>query len=375
MKILYLRSNPVNPDSRVEKEVTSLTNAGHEVEIFAWDRNSKFSLKTENLIINNQIIEIHRVGIESSYGGGMKKNLIPLLKFQIEIVRFLLKNIKKYDVIHACDFDTAFTSNLILKMFKNKKFVYDIFDFYVDAFSVPTKLKNIIKKLDYSIINNADAVIICSEQRKEQISGSKPKILEIIHNTPLQIAKFKSMGLNDSKIKIVYVGILAEYRFIKEMADFVINNDEFEFHIGGFGLLEEYFKILADNHSNIFYYGKLTYFKTLELEANCDIIPAVYDPKIPNHYYAAPNKFYEALMLGKPLIMAKNTGMDEIVLDERIGVVIDFTEESLSKGLNILKEESKDWECISSKMKKIYKSQYSWNIMDNRLKAIYEKLN
>ena len=32
---------------------------------------------------------------------------------------------------------------------------------------------------------------------------------------------------------------------------------------------------------------------------------AIYDPNISNHYYAAPNKFYEALMLGKPLIMVK----------------------------------------------------------------------
>jgi hypothetical protein len=31
-RIVLLRSNPVDPDSRVEKEVNSLTGAGYEVE-------------------------------------------------------------------------------------------------------------------------------------------------------------------------------------------------------------------------------------------------------------------------------------------------------------------------------------------------------
>lgn len=31
MKILFIRSNPVNPDSRVEKEIATLAKAGHDV--------------------------------------------------------------------------------------------------------------------------------------------------------------------------------------------------------------------------------------------------------------------------------------------------------------------------------------------------------
>ena len=39
-RVVMLRSNPVNPDSRVEKEVLALSKAGFDVQILAWDRCS-----------------------------------------------------------------------------------------------------------------------------------------------------------------------------------------------------------------------------------------------------------------------------------------------------------------------------------------------
>lgn len=42
MKVLFLRSNPVDPDSRVEKEVNSLIKRGYKVEVFGWDRSADY---------------------------------------------------------------------------------------------------------------------------------------------------------------------------------------------------------------------------------------------------------------------------------------------------------------------------------------------
>ena len=39
-KVCILRSNPVKPDSRVEKEALALACAGYSVEIVCWDRDS-----------------------------------------------------------------------------------------------------------------------------------------------------------------------------------------------------------------------------------------------------------------------------------------------------------------------------------------------
>lgn len=45
MNIVFLRSNPVNPDSRVEKEVNALLKNNHNVIILAWDRSSKTKIQ------------------------------------------------------------------------------------------------------------------------------------------------------------------------------------------------------------------------------------------------------------------------------------------------------------------------------------------
>jgi glycosyltransferase involved in cell wall biosynthesis len=372
-RIVLLRSNPVDPDSRVEKEVNSLTGAGYEVEILAWDRDGDYQINDAYLYLESGKVKIHRFGIPAAFDGGIKNNLIPLIKFNYRVYSWLCKNMNNYDIIHACDFDTAFIASLAAGRFK-KKFVYDIFDYYIDAFNVPGFLKKTIEKMDHRIINTADGVIICTEQRKEQIKGTRPRRLVVIHNAPAGLKEIKKLALDESKIKIVYVGVLIEGRFIEEISEAVKNNPVYEFHVGGFGKLESYLREMSRKYDNIIFYGKLSYKETLELENSCDIMAAIYDPAVPNHYYAAPNKFYEALMLGKPLIMARNTGMSKIVEREGIGELIDFTRSSFSRALALLAERKQEWPVIGAKMKKIYKEHYSWDEMEKRLLNLYKEV-
>lgn len=373
MRVLFLRSNPVDPDSRVEKEVQSLLEEGYHVDILAWDRTDDYRLRQEKKKIKNYTITIFRCGIKASFGGGMKNNIIPLLKFQKIIWGFIKHYHDLYDIVHACDFDTAFSSFKISKKY-NLKFIYDIFDYYVDAFKVPVRIKKYVEICDKKIINNADAVIICTEKRKEQIAGTNPKRLEIIHNAPENtMIGDRNFNLNPNKIKIAYIGILAGGRFIKEVMEYVCKNKNYELHIAGFGLLEEEVRRIAEENDNIIYYGKLKYQDTLALEENCDLLFAIYNPNVKNHYYAAPNKFYESLMLGKPIIMARNTGLDYILEKYEIGYVIEYNYRALEKLLDSFSME----ELAKNKEKRqmLFDEKFSWSIMAQRLKSLYASIN
>lgn len=378
MRIIFIRSNPVAPYPRLEKTVNSLVMNGHEAHILAWDRSAKYSRKDSTHKLRDCQVPITRFGIPGKFGGGFKVNLFPLIKFQFNIFFWLFKNRKLYDAIHAYDFDTGYIALKCAKLL-NKKLIYDIPDYYVDSHGLKgTLVGKLIQKMENNIINKANAVIICTEQRKEQIAGTSPKNLAVIHNSPVSInlEKYKQSTDHNSneKIKIVYVGILAASRFLKEIAEVVIRRDDCEFHVGGFGYLDEYFIELSEKYSNIYYYGRITYEETLKLESKCDVITAVYDPDVPNHYYAAPNKFYEALMLGKPIIMAKNTGMSDVVLKNEIGEVIEYDAESFNDAINKLKRKKKQWNKISERAKKLYETEYSWTIMASRLLELYNNI-
>ena len=59
----------------------------------------------------------------------------------------------------------------------------------------------------------------------------------------------------------------------------------------------------------------------------------MYDPNVPNHRYSAPNKFYEALALGKPIVVAKGTGIDVEVERLGVGIAETFSAQGLEHGL------------------------------------------
>lgn len=373
MKVLIIRANPVKPDSRVEKEVASLHSHGFDVSVLGWDRSDDYPLRAEPLNDMHKDVIAYRVGIKASFGSGMK-NLKYLAKYQVEIRKFLKKN--HFDVVHACDFDTAFTAFHSIDH-KKTKFVYDIFDYYADAFSIPSFMRKPVIALDRKIINGADLDIICTEQRRKQIAGSNPKKLIVIHNSPpkTEFHESNKEGIERRTIRIAYFGILSASRLIKEMIEVISGNKEYELHIGGFGVLEDYVKEATAKNENIIFYGTVPYKKVLEVESESDVLTAIYDPTVKNHYYAAPNKFYESLMLGKPVIMAKNTGMSEIVEEYDIGATIDFSKEGIESGLKELEEKKSRWPQMSSMMKKLYNEEYSWDEMERRLISAYQEFN
>lgn len=379
MNIVMLRTNGCQPDPRVEKEANSLLLLPEDkLKIVCWDRDGRKGSFLEELKLANGSVPILRFGIPASWGGGMKANFFPMLKFEWKLFWWLLGHHKEYDTVHACDLLTGLPAWLPCKLF-GKKMVYDIFDYYAATAHGPDWLLNIFSKLENGIINGAAATIICSEQRKEQIAGARPKKLEVLHNAPSR----SQIGGSDTgisvqgdpgKMKIVYVGNLVEDRFILKALACAEKMPEVEFHIGGFGTLEEQIRSLAQTHENIFFYGKLAYSDVLALERQCHIMLALYDPAVPNHAYAAPNKFYEALALGKPLVMFRNTGMDGIVERHGIGAVCEATEEGLYEAFTRLLQRQGEWETMAQTMRSLFETDYCWEIMEQRLLALYREL-
>ncbi len=370
--VCIIRSNPVKPDSRVEKEAWTLAKAGYKVHILAWDRDKDHREENESINICGVDIPITRFGHKAAYSEGMR-SIRPYLHFQYHVRKWLKQHENEYDIIHACDFHTAFFSQ---SFSKKKKFVFDIFDF---VFERPQNIfQKLIKNTQIRIVNKADATIICTEERREQIAEAKPKRLVVIHNTPSTELVNPNSGLvfqsNTEKVKIAYVGILTDERMLTAIGHYIALHDDIELHIAGFGQLEPLFVQLSNTCNNVFWYGRIPYDQALKLESICDIMTAIYNPSIDNCRLAAPNKFYEGLMLGKPLIMVKGTGMSSVVEENDIGELIEFDEVSFGRGIERLIMKKNEWANMSERMRTLYSEKYSWETMRNRLIALYSEL-
>ena len=381
LRTVLLRTNSCLPDPRVEKEAGSLiTLENMQLRVVCWDRDGRRGNFAEILELPGGRVPILRFGVPASWGGGMKVNFFPMLKFEWKLFWWLIFHQKEYDAIHACDLLTGLPAVIPCKLFR-KKLVYDIFDYYAATTHGPKRLLDFFSKLENGVVNMADVTIICSEKRREQIAGTNPRKLVVLHNAPSSEQVIKA-GL-DSRVevqgrpdrtKIVYVGNLVEDRFILKALACAKDMPEVEFHIGGFGAQEELVRSMARQQENIYFYGKMAYQDVLALERQCHIMLALYDPSVPNHAYAAPNKFYEALALGKPLVMFRNTGMDCAVEEFDIGAVCEPTEEGLLESFRTLTARKTDWSGMSERMQALFRSDYSWDIMGKRLCGIYRDL-
>lgn len=295
--IAFLRSTDGNPDSRLQKYIDVVVEKKISFLVFCWDRNLKFT-------DNKNYVYYHKKAV---YGSGMK-NMTRLLGFNLFLFKQLISNRKNIEIIHACDFDTILPA-IFMKIFFHKKVIYDIFDWFVDSRELHNPfIKSCILSFEYIALKLSDRTIVCEEERKKQIKF-QPKNIWVLPNIP----NFKPLNTSETEdigtpIKVSYVGVLTKHRGIEKVIKYAETHpDQINLEIAGFGELEELIKQACKKVNNIHYWGTVPYEKGIEIMKNSDIILAIYEKTIPNHIYAAPNKYYEGLYLGKPILTTKDT--------------------------------------------------------------------
>jgi glycosyltransferase involved in cell wall biosynthesis len=372
-RVLICRSNPIAPDPRVEKIARALVRGGYAVQLLGWDQTGQHPLRGE---LDGIPYQRRRIPLKRVRG---LWNLWFELRWQISLLGWMMRNRGTFDVIHACDFDTVLPA-LVLKYTKGKKVVYDIFDFYADMLRfTPGAVRKIIRVVDLWAIDHADSVILADDSRRLQIMGSHPRKLEIIYNSPEdQRSSLSSLSKDQAHaqaLRVAYIGNLQVERGLLELIDVLRKHPEWKLELAGFGGDETRIRSAASNLPNITWHGKVPYQQALELDAQADVILATYSPRIPNHRYSSPNKLFEAMMLGKPVIVARGSNIDRIVEAEKCGLVIPYGDvQKLEEALLYLQSNPSIRQEYGRKAREAYENTYAWKKMADRLLALYQSL-
>ena len=375
MRVCVIRNAEIDNNAGLIRIVDSISE-NNNIILITRSRYGEFSkIKNKKFKYKNNEFENIEINLRKENGRGLL-SLLNLFFYQLILFFTLLKNKRKYDVIHSFDLDTGLVVKAVTTLTR-KKYIYHIADFYVDSRKgIPSKLKNFLRKTEFSIINSAHATIVCTEERVEQIKGSSPKNILVIHNTPsktilLNDKEQNSIIKNEEPIEICYIGSLSKTRFIKELVYTVKKNKNFKLTIGGIGELSEWLENESQTYRNINFLGKVNYSATFDHYMKCDVMVAIYDPEIPNHLFSAPNKIYEAMMMAKPIIAAKGTGLDKIVEVNDIGYLVNYSKEDFSELLDYICMNRSELHSKSLNSKKSYKF-YSWDVMKERLINLYK---
>jgi len=348
--IIILRSNDLSPDPRVSKYTSFLDNINISYLCIGWDR-TRSGNKSKTIFFNNP----------SEYGLGLS-NVFNLVLWNVFIFKQLIKKRNKIKVLHCCDFDTILPA-LLFKTFFNVKVIFDVFDWFTDCreFNNIFLLK-LVKFLEYVAVYFADYIILCEEERLEQLPNqTNTSKVFYLSNIPLFKLKVNKTNVNKTIQNLSYVGILSKHRGLEDLLKVVSKSTYLNLNIAGFGQLESLINKYSSKFENINFYGKVDYIKGLDMMIKSDLIIALYYKSIKNHIFAAPNKYYESLFLSTPLLTTSGTLVGNKVLKHKTGFVIEEGEKNILNFFDLILD-NQDFISYSSNCNKLYREKYSKHI-------------
>lgn len=312
--VIFVRSNEVNPDPRVQKYVDFMDSKGIPYKVLAWNRSGD-TIKKENFV---------HFKLRAKYGAGLR-NIPKKILWCLFVLIHLVKHKNEYSVVHGCDFDGAFPA-FLAQLITGKKYIFDVFDWIDDGGN--TWISKTIYWLQSRVAANSHTLILCEEERKEQVNVFHGNILVLpnIPNTQWRadatiIKEIQKQRL-DYELVVSYVGVFDSNRGLDDLLQVASRLDKVCFNFAGFGRHEGMVVEAAARLKNVKYWGKVDYNTGLNIMGCSDLIMALYYLANPVHRYAAPNKFYESLMLGVPVVTTQGTLVGDKVLKYKTGFVV-----------------------------------------------------
>ncbi len=363
--VLFIRDNECF-EPRVKNYLHYFDAHNIPYHVIAWNRNGTAQP-------NEHITFFQR---RSEYGKRIK-NIPNKLLWMFFVMKQIRKHRKNCTAIHACDIDGILPALFMGKLL-GKTVIFDIFD-WISSLTGKGLVYRMVEFLQNSAYKRSDHIILCEEERKAQ-AKEKNDSVHVLPNIPnIQItydeATAKAIqGQRDShRLVISYVGVFDRDRGLENLLDCVSKQPDIQLNIAGFGVLDELIRSYAEKYSNICYWGRVEYAVGQTIMKYSDLMAAMYHLTSPLHKYAAPNKYYESLILEVPMITTENTLVGSKVQTYDTGFVIGETQEQLSALLSdksLLQKSGQKRESCRITWNRIYKDYYNSFMKNEYLEMI-----
>ncbi|WP_180063324.1 glycosyl transferase family 1 [Acinetobacter sp. YH16042] len=309
--LFVLKTRNLMQDQRVLKEIKSLKKQDVIVDVYA---ATDYEIDQKN--INFPVTEI------KIFGGAAPSNIfvriLGVLHFYVKFIFYFLITKDKYSKIWICD-PIMFGLVVLIKFISPKVFViWDHHELPPDWFS-GNKFLIYLFKIAYK---KSDVIIHCNNSRKDFLESRilfKHSKCFIINNVPESVEiEEENLSLDaehwikENLGKIVYLqNCLQEDRNGSVAIKAILGQGYKVFHAGN--ISESY---LTENkiELNDVYLGGYLSYKQINRILNKSLFTIVlYKMNATNQIYCDPNRLYQAMNLGIPVIVGNNPSMVEIL--------------------------------------------------------------
>ncbi|MDW7679828.1 MAG: glycosyltransferase family 4 protein, partial [bacterium] len=388
--VLMILQSDFPPDMRVKKEALSLINAGYKVSILCDNRKKKPRRS------NEYGINVARMRHYSAFNGKLHRIInVPMYPNPIWL-RAIEKKLLEVnaDILHVHDLPLALSTIKVAKKF-NLPVIFDLHENYPAAMEqwykpglIGWTIRNpkFARYVEQICLNKTDKIVVIAEEHKKLLvsRGVPDDKIFIVENTPYKkIALLQKENLSlEKKFKqnftLLYFGILNPERRI-EVALAAIpalksKMPNMKLIIIGDGphidkIKKETRRLNLEN--DVQFLGFLSFDDAAPYFYICDILIM---PHSSNEFLdnGIPNKLFEYMALGKPVIVPESKASARIVRETNCGEVF-IPDDSKSFADTVLKI-SKTQINYGENGRNAILNKYNWENSEKKLLSLYSEI-
>ncbi len=370
-RVLMLVSNAVSHDPRVANEAASLVKAGYEVTVLGWDRSGHEPAE--------QVREgVRIVRVRSTIGMRlMIYDIFRLPSFWRRALRRALQLHAQtpFSVVHAHDLDTL-PVGVRFQRETGPKLVYDaheIFPYMVEQ-SRAARFAPRFERMERELVPSADLVIAAGPGHREYLAPmAKAPIVIVTNSKPLAYDSYEPP--KNARMTVAYLGGLDPARLLLPLAELAVEDGTFDVIVAGEGPLAAPIEELAERSSGrLRYLGLVPMVQVMPMTRGADLVFSVFDPSKRLNRIGMPNKFFEALAAGRPVLVSKGTWVGGEVETAECGVAIKYTKDALRNALAALREDPAWREALGRNAFRLAQERYNWAKEERTLLQAYRDL-
>jgi len=323
--VLMLLTNAYDPDPRVRQEALALIGMGFDVRLLAWDRDLK-SPETEKM----EGVRVERVRLASRHGRGTAQ----LFFYGLLYLRMFWRGWRTpFAAVHCHDLDTL-PLGFVLGKLKRKPIVYDAHESFLEMFEgrVHPWVLRILMALENFMLRRVDLLITVGEKLRRYFEERGAHHTAVVGNwkdlkdfqrTAEENRQIRArLGIPPEAVVVTCITQLLRNRMIEELVEAVRTYPDVYVILAGKGELETMVVKWAAENPRIIHLGFIHASTVASYTCASDVIYCGFDPAMRNFRFAAPNKLFEALAAGKPLITPDIGEIGDLVRESNCGVVM-----------------------------------------------------
>lgn len=209
--------------------------------------------------------------------------------------------------------------------------IYDVRDPFSLSYPFPRFVRPAAHSVDWLTMALSKAFVVPLEERVAYLGRwAARRPVCVIRNTchdqlsELERPPFLTARSASHTIRIAYLGYVAPSRGASLLLDLCAREDDgAELWSAGTCRSEE-LRSRLESTPGSHWLGLVPRRQALGLMREADAVALLYDPAVPVNRIAAPNKFYEALMTGTPVLVSRGMSLAATVEAEGLGFAIDY---------------------------------------------------